>query len=198
MPTAFVVSIRFYPTFWMETKAVCTSAWSKAALARIKRLLTLRKFPTHCSMASTRDLGRLPLKLWHHDIMLWFGYRRYRSKPDTPGEYQNSWDFWMFISIKILLFIGFIGFYRYWSIAICHPWDSLVPFRARLQGLDRISGVQVAVGLSSQMAVRAVPVSGVTEVPTRRSQARPSSWRSPTVLKIMGTYCSTYWCCFTI
>ena len=73
----------------------------------------------------------------------------YRSKPYTPGEYQNSWDLWMFISIKILLFIGF---YRYWSIAICHPWDSLVPFRARLQGLDRISGVQVAVGLSSQIS----------------------------------------------
>ena len=45
MPTAFVVSIRFYPTFRMETKAVCTSAWSKAALARIKATVDLAEVP---------------------------------------------------------------------------------------------------------------------------------------------------------
>ena len=39
------------PTCWIETRAVCTSAWSKAARARIKRLFTLRKLPTQCSMA---------------------------------------------------------------------------------------------------------------------------------------------------
>jgi hypothetical protein len=25
------------------------------------------------------------------------------SKPCTPGEHQNSWDLWMFISLKMVL-----------------------------------------------------------------------------------------------